>query len=89
MYNKELYIGVMSGTSLDGVDVALCEINATSITLLHYKEYSISKELKTTILETISSSQTLKSIGVLDHKLGLLYTESILDFLDTYKINIQ
>ena len=33
---KEKYIGIMSGTSLDGVDVVLCEIDSESCKLIHF-----------------------------------------------------
>jgi len=83
---NNLYIGVMSGTSLDGVDIALCEINSTSCTLVHTHEYSFPKELKESILNAISGTITLEGLGVLDHKLGYLYADSINEFLKTYNI---
>jgi anhydro-N-acetylmuramic acid kinase len=89
MNKNELFIGVMSGTSLDGVDIALCEINASACSLLHYCESSIPQELKQEILNAISSSLTLQDVGTLEHKLGLLYAESINTFLEKFDINPQ
>ena len=86
MNNKKLFIGVMSGTSLDGVDVALCEIDDNSCKLIHSHEYPFPSDLKEAILTAISSTLTLKSIGILDHKLGVLYANAINEFLFTYKI---
>ena len=87
MNKKELFIGVMSGTSLDGVDIALCEIDATSCRLVHSQEYSFTLDFKESILNAISSSITLQELGQLDHNLGLLYADSINQFLLTYKID--
>ena len=89
MKRKELFIGVMSGTSLDGVDVALCEINATSCKLVHSHEYPFPKELKENILNAISGSITLETLGILDHKLGHLYADSINNFLLNYNIDAK
>lgn len=85
--NKELYIGIMSGTSLDGVDVSLCEIDSTKCRLIHSLEYPFETELKEEILELISSSTTLEKIGILNTKLGNLFADSVNALLDKYNIN--
>ncbi len=77
MFMKQLYIGVMSGTSLDGVDVSLCEITHSSCTLIHALEYPFDKELKEEILILIQSTTTLEQIGTLNTKLGILFSNSI------------
>ncbi len=78
---KKLYLGIMSGTSLDGIDIALCEIDSSSCTLVSSHEYPYPKELKEKILNIINSSTTLQEIGTLDVKLGTLYADAINDFL--------
>ena len=83
----EFYIGVMSGTSLDGVDLALCEINASDCELLASAEFAFPQELKAEILNLIDGSATLKMIGELDHKLGVLFANSVNDFLTREKIS--
>ncbi len=75
--HKERYIGIMSGTSLDGVDVVLCEIDASSCVLLSSLEYPIPLELKTDILTMIENKHTLNQVGELDHRLGLLFTQAV------------
>jgi len=75
--NKEHYIGIMSGTSLDGVDVVLCEIDDSECTLLSSLEYPIPLELKSDILTIIESKSTLAALGELDHRLGLLFTQAV------------
>jgi len=74
---KERYIGIMSGTSLDGVDVALCEIDNLECTLVSSLEYPIPLELKSDILTMIEGKSTLEAIGELDHRLGLLFTQAV------------
>lgn len=75
--NKERYIGIMSGTSLDGVDVVLCEIDNSECTLVSSLEYPIPLELKSDILTMIESRSTLEAQGEIDHRLGLLFTQAV------------
>jgi anhydro-N-acetylmuramic acid kinase len=75
--DAEYYIGIMSGTSLDGVDVVLCEIDSSSCTLISSLEYPMSQELKTDILTMIDSKTTLEQVGQIDHRLGLLFTQAV------------
>lgn len=77
----------MSGTSLDGVDIALCEINDSSCTLLHASEYPFTKELKADVLEAITHPITLQAVGTLDYQLGKLFADSIDAFLLAFHIN--
>ncbi len=74
---KERYIGIMSGTSLDGVDVVLCEIDATSCELISSLEYPMPQVLKSDILTMIDGKTTLKEVGQIDHRLGLLFTQAV------------
>ena len=75
--SKERYIGIMSGTSLDGVDVVLCEIDTSSCRLISSLEYPLSLELKVDILTMIEGKSTLEAVGQMDHRLGLLFTQAV------------
>ena len=84
-----LYIGIMSGTSLDGIDITLCEINKDSCNLIHSAEYPFKKELKDEILNTINSTTTLQKLGSLDLKLGLLFADVVNTFVTMHKLNAK
>ena len=73
----EYYIGVMSGTSLDGVDVVYCSIENSKIQELSALEFPFDAELKTLILEAISGTTTLSEIGKIDYQLGELFAKAI------------
>ena len=73
----ERYIGIMSGTSLDGVDVVLCELDATGCVLVSSLEYPISLEFKSDILTMIEGKSSLEEVGKIDHRLGLLFTQAV------------
>jgi len=84
---KELYIGVMSGTSLDGIDVALCEIDEKECKLLHFSEYPFPLALKSRLLHTIFSSVTLQEIGTLNQELGYLFADAIQEFIRKHTLS--
>ena len=67
----------MSGTSLDGVDVVLCEIDADRCDLLFSLEFSMPLALKTDILNMIEGKSTLEDFGEIDHRLALLFTQAV------------
>lgn len=76
--SRELYIGVMSGTSLDGVDTALVEIENGAIRLLESHDHPIPASLKQDVLDIcIGQATNLVAIGEIDHRLGKLYAEAV------------
>ena len=83
---SEYYIGVMSGTSLDGVDIALCEIDASKCKLLHYREFAYETTLKKEVLNAIDSPLTLQEFGELDAKLGAFFAQKIQQFLEHFSL---
>ncbi len=82
-----LYIGVMSGTSLDGVDVCLCKIDENSCTLLYSLEYPFDLTIKEEILYLLSSKTTLEQIGILHTRLGYLFADAVKVFLKGNKLD--
>lgn len=89
MEKNDLFIGVMSGTSLDGIDIALCSINDTTVQTLKSKEYSYDLNIKEEVLNAISNSISLEFIGTLHHKLALMYSEALEEFLNEFNIDAK
>lgn len=80
--NKELYIGLMSGTSLDGIDAVLTEITKGEVKLIASQSYIIPEEIKQQVLDVCLGQDTnLKQLGELDHQLGHLYANAVLTLL--------
>ncbi|MDO6708688.1 anhydro-N-acetylmuramic acid kinase [Photobacterium sp. 1_MG-2023] len=78
MMHRELYIGVMSGTSMDGVDTALVAIEDSRIELLAHDDFPMPPELKQRLLAVCTGQPTnLIEIGTLDHQLGLLFADAV------------
>ncbi|RJX70430.1 anhydro-N-acetylmuramic acid kinase [Vibrio sinensis] len=83
MTTKEIYIGVMSGTSMDGVDTALVSIDNDGIQLLASNEYPMPLALKQQLLDVCLGQDTnLQEIGKLDHQLGHLFADAVLKLLE-------
>lgn len=72
------YIGVMSGTSLDGVDVVLAAIDETMVAQQASYSHPIPTDLKQEVLAVCQGQPlTLSTLGRLDHRLGLLFAEAV------------
>ena len=92
---KNLYLGVMSGTSLDGVDLCLMDFphvssphsktgeyakNRPKLTACHFTP--MPEELRADLCRLQETGEiSLQKLGEIDHRLGLLYAESINAFL--------
>lgn len=82
----ERYIGVMSGTSMDGVDVALCTVDMNRCKLVSAIEYPFDPQLKEEILLMINGETTLKQMGELHHRLGMLFGNAVNALLEQEKM---
>jgi len=80
---NKLYIGVMSGTSMDGVDTALVEIDENRVRLIACDDYPMPASIKQTLFSICTGQDTnLKAIGELDHQLGHLFADAVLQLLN-------
>jgi len=77
-----LFIGIMSGTSLDGVDAAICELSDTSCKVLatHFVPYAAN--IKTELLTLhFASENELENTATIANKLAHLYAQAINELL--------
>jgi len=81
------YIGIMSGTSLDGIDVVICQIDRDNCILEASLEIPFDKNLRDKILSAINSKTTLKEIGEIDHHLALEFAKGVNLLLDREKLH--
>lgn len=80
--HSSLYIGVMSGTSLDGIDVALVDMSDKQVKLVASHCYPIPEEIRQQLTEIcVNKHATLQQLGEIDHRLGHLYADVIHDLL--------
>ncbi|WED22411.1 anhydro-N-acetylmuramic acid kinase [Vibrio sp. JC009] len=83
MDKDELYIGVMSGTSMDGVDTAIVRIREAKAELLFHDFYPLDETLKQELLTVcLGQETTLRQVGRLDHHLGHLFADAVIGLLN-------
>ncbi len=82
MPSDDLYIGLMSGTSIDGIDAALVQFTGTEHRVLDYQCSPWPPSLGTQ-LRAISTSEktTLEDLGTLDTLVADAFAESVLHLL--------
>ncbi|WP_310554502.1 anhydro-N-acetylmuramic acid kinase [Flavobacterium sp.] len=84
-------IGLMSGTSLDGLDIALCEISEagenTKVNLLEFDTIDYSEDIKTEIRKVFAKEVIdFKHLALLNEWIGLLHADMILQCLKKWNI---
>lgn len=82
---KPYFIGLMSGTSLDGVDTVICAIESPNqFSLLHSETFPIPKQLKKDLLALSQGRQEneLERYAQLDVQMGHLFADCCLRLLE-------
>jgi len=78
----ELYIGLMSGTSLDAVDAVVTSIDKNNTQLIKTYQHPIPEDLRQQVLAICTGQNTtLPEVGLIDHKLGKLFSAAVLELL--------
>ncbi|BAO45568.1 anhydro-N-acetylmuramic acid kinase [Thiolapillus brandeum] len=78
------YIGLMSGTSMDGIDAVLVEIGQQQVSLLHSISYPWPSALKTRLITQASQETcTLHEYGELDHLCAQEFAQATLALLES------
>ena len=73
----EIYIGLMSGTSVDGIDAALVDFSQSNLKLLAFECTAFSPEITDKIKQLSTNNPLfLKNYGALDCQLGHLFAKA-------------
>ncbi|EKD77317.1 MAG: hypothetical protein ACD_42C00381G0002 [uncultured bacterium] len=85
-----LYIGLMSGTSMDGIDAALVSFKNEKTLLLGTTSIDIPANIKSA-LTTLSRGDNIniKLLGETDTQMGNLFADAVLDLLQKTNVDAQ
>ena len=75
---SELYIGLLSGTSMDAIDAALVDFSGAKPQLLANCGLPMPITLRNHLLELTQNKQMqLNQLGQIDRQLGVLFSEAV------------
>ncbi len=88
---KDYYIGIMSGTSVDGIDAGLYDFSGQNIQVIDFYYQPFTQKIKQNIHHLCRNPQSISLLdyGQLDTQLGKLYAEACLNLLQQAKVNAQ
>lgn len=84
--DEKVIIGIMSGTSLDGIDVSLSKISGsgkkTNIDLIDYNGYSYDDDVKADLLNLVNNKGDVADVCYYNSELGRIYGKCALDMMN-------
>lgn len=86
---ERLIIGLMSGTSMDGLDIALCQVSgsgaSTRLKVLKFATMNYSQEFKAQVKAIFSKREAdLQMICLMNEQVGLQHANLILDCISSW-----
>jgi anhydro-N-acetylmuramic acid kinase len=84
MNTPDYYIGLISGTSMDGIDATLVSFDGTSVSLLSALEFNYPAELRIRLLHAVRSPKTctVDIIGELDRQIGECFRDAAIALIN-------
>ena len=90
MLNPKILIGVMSGTSLDGIDIALVKIDKKKISVVDFLHINYSSRLKENIIKLhFPKNNELEKSFMLSNKLAILTGKGINSLLLKNSLSVK
>ena len=88
--SSNIYIGSMSGTSMDGIDVCAISMNNTIPRLIAFDSYAYPKKLSTQLFELVKEPiMHLDSFGKINYQIGQAFAIAIKQFIQKHRIPLK
>ena len=86
----EIYVGLMSGTSVDSVDCATLDLSSEEVRVLSCKNFEIPKDLKKDIIQSSQSEKIEQElIDDLDFRMAEVLVESVKEIISDLNIEVK
>lgn len=85
---SQLFIGIMSGTSADGIDAVLVDLEKENLKIIHhyYLRYDATTQNELILLMQPGVNE-LERMGILDRKIGCLFANAVKTLLKAAKVD--
>ena len=86
---SDLYIGLISGTSMDGIDAALVEFGESSLQILQTHGHAYPDDLRERLINVMQDPQacTVDDLGELDQRTGECFRDAAQALLDDAEVD--
>ncbi len=86
--SRELYIGLMSGTSMDGIDSAIVELTQNSTTIVATHSHPIPEHLQEAIKPLfLPGNDSIDALGSADQQLGECFAQAVTTLLERAELD--